>query len=274
MVQDFVYQESEPFLVGQHGETSFVYVEDQPVENLGTPDIVSEEGFNVSTAAPSGDFTVKIADTNSPVGETGSLVVDVDVTNNQSTEQAGTITLTVGDVTRDGISIEIPGNNTSGISLVWETSDGDAGDYTALVESGTDEDSTDVTVEDVQNPDEKTITIGGDGKGGDLNVSLPYTARDTEGGDDRTTVIEGLDGVRFVAVKFSFDQDATYRQSNAGLGFCIGPGCPSSITDFAMSLSFQENGSKTVTAVFDNGSAESGDLIFGVDDGTGTFDSP
>lgn len=274
---DFVFTSGEPIPAGTHGETSFVYASGEPVENRGSDGFVFESGFGLEGVKASGDFTVTITSTNSPVGETGTLVVNVEVQNNLSSQQQGTITLSTDGTTREGKEIDLPGNSTSNISLTWETRDGDAGDYTALVKSGTDSDTEPVTVEAVDNPGEKTIVIGGDGKGGDLLVDVPYTLSDSASGDERATVIQNLVDIRFVRVEFSFDQDAEYRADNAGLGFDISSGpsaSPGQITSFAMSLSFQENGSKTVTATFDNGSVESGDLIFGVDDGTGTFDAP
>lgn len=268
---NYFFKSGEPIEIGEHGQTSYVFHSGTPVPNAGTSGYVFESGFTFGTQIATGDYGILITGTNSPVGESGTLLVDVEVTNNDSSEQSGTITLTVGGVLRDAVDITLPGSTTSTITLGWETEDGDAGDYTALVESGTDSDSTSVTIEDVVDPESKTLVL----TQANTSVTLPFTLRDDEGGDVRATVVSGLTDIRFVRCEFSFTQDAPYLQDNAGIGLGIGSSpsvLPSSITDFAMSLSFQEGGSRTFAATYDNGFAESGDLIFGVDDGTGTLD--
>jgi len=98
-----------------------------------------------------GDASVTITGTNSPVTEGDDVVVTFDATNNLSTSQDIQFTLDVDVDTQvqDTVTLSFSDSETkTGIELRWTTEDGDAGDYTATVESGTDSDTAQVTVEE------------------------------------------------------------------------------------------------------------------------------
>lgn len=92
-------------------------------------------------------FVITIESTNSPVLEGDTLTVTANVTNS-GTPDTQTIILTVAGEQRDSESVTLENGETETVTLEWQTSAGDAGNYTATVESesGTASDSEDVAV--------------------------------------------------------------------------------------------------------------------------------
>jgi hypothetical protein len=105
-----------------------------------------ELGQTVASVA-SGDLALSIRSTNSPIIEGDTLTVTVEVTNNNDSEESGTITLTIDNLVRDDQDVTVPANSTETTTLAWNTADGDAGDYSATVKSGFDSASTSITVQ-------------------------------------------------------------------------------------------------------------------------------
>jgi len=105
---------------------------------------VTVEGFPDA----SGDFNVSIVGTNSPRQEGETVLVTADITNNKSSSQTGTFVLSIdGTPTSYREDVSFDADETQSLTFAWATGDGDAGDHTAEVASGTASDSTTVTVE-------------------------------------------------------------------------------------------------------------------------------
>lgn len=92
------------------------------------------------------EFDVTIDGTNSPVTEGETLTVDATVENTGEATGTQDVALSVGDSQRDSTELTLEPGESRSITLEWATGDGDAGGYTATVESETDSDATDVTV--------------------------------------------------------------------------------------------------------------------------------
>ena len=99
---------------------------------------------DLSTPAP--NFDVTIDSTNSPVDESNTLTVDATVKNAGAQQGTQTVTLSVDGTERDSQSESLDAGNSTQISLSWTPGGGDAGDYTATVESDNTSDSTSVTI--------------------------------------------------------------------------------------------------------------------------------
>lgn len=121
---------------------------------------------------PEGDgwFEVEITGTNSPVDEGSSLDVDVTVTNTGDSQTTQDVELIVDDTVRDtqsNVQLAADGGSTS-FTLSWSTGTGDAGDYTAYVESNDTADNVDVTIDEAAS--------------GDFSVSITSTNNPVEEG--------------------------------------------------------------------------------------------
>ena len=116
--------------------------EDPPPEGVDTSDITVEQ----PPTAPA--FPVTVQTTNSPVTVGGTLTVTALVEN--SGEQAATqqVSLSVGGQQRDATDVTLENGQSTEVTLAWATGSGDAGSYDAVVASETNQDSTDVIVED------------------------------------------------------------------------------------------------------------------------------
>jgi serine protease AprX len=91
-------------------------------------------------------FATTIDGTNSPVteGERLDVTTTVQNTGNETATQA--VTLSLNGTERDSTNVTLDAGNATTVTLSAETGDGDAGTYTATVESENTSDSTDVTV--------------------------------------------------------------------------------------------------------------------------------
>jgi subtilisin family serine protease len=101
-------------------------------------------------------FAVSIVGTNSPVVTGDSLSVEATVENTGDVGDTQTLTLDVGSLGSDSVSVSLGGGSTTTETLSIPTTDGDAGTYTASVASADDADSTGVTV---QKPGVLTVNI-------------------------------------------------------------------------------------------------------------------
>jgi len=95
-------------------------------------------------------FVVSITATNEPVTEGETLTVDYSVTNEGVTADEETLFLKIDELGEypDSETVALDSGETATGTLSWDTSSGDAGDYTATVESEDDDASTSVTVQD------------------------------------------------------------------------------------------------------------------------------
>ncbi|PSP52667.1 hypothetical protein BRC74_06170 [Halobacteriales archaeon QH_7_68_42] len=107
-------------------------------DSAGT-DVAVEEG---------GQFAVTVDGTNSPVVEGETLTVDTTVENTGETTDTQEVTLSIGGSRRDSTELTLEPGETRSITLEWATAEGDAGGYTATVESEADSDATDVVIEE------------------------------------------------------------------------------------------------------------------------------
>jgi len=89
---------------------------------------------------------VRIDSTTSPVTEGDRLAVSVTVENTGGDARGGEVTLAIDGETVDARGVELPGGGSTSLTLSWGTETGDAGEYTATVESEDDSDAAGVTV--------------------------------------------------------------------------------------------------------------------------------
>jgi hypothetical protein len=92
------------------------------------------------------NFSVTIDGTNSPVTASEALTVDVQIENTGDVSGTQTITLDVPSVGQNSTDVTLDGGNSTTETLSLQTGSGDAGSYTATVESEDDTASTDVTI--------------------------------------------------------------------------------------------------------------------------------
>lgn len=256
------------------GETTTLYLSWETEEgDAGDYTATVESGTDKDTASvtiealdkvPSGDFDVEITYSNSPVGETATVILQLDVTNNDSSQQQGNIVFTTDGVYRDNIAVDIPGGEKHAVTVDWETQDGDAGDYTGKVESGTDSDTTAITVEVVASPESKTYTI----KPEDTTSGSDRKDRTT----DSSTVVT-ISDIRFIEATLQFSQEGTYWRNNAGMSLDPDDSVAGWTQD-PIAILVGPGNSYGSSGTFDLGSTYSGDLILTVDDGDGTISPP
>lgn len=110
-----------------------------------TPDDSASSDVRVTTPA---EFAVEATSTNSPVvaGERVAVTASVNNLGTESGDQ--TIALSVDDTVRDEQDVSLGGSESATVSLSWETQDGDAGEYTATVESENQSSTANVVVEE------------------------------------------------------------------------------------------------------------------------------
>jgi len=100
------------------------------------------------TVVKPADFQINITSTNAPVTEGSALDVNYTVTNTGNSDAGQQITLVVGLNVRATEFQQVAAGDTVSSTLSWNTSDGDAGDYTAEVSSDDDSDTASVAVND------------------------------------------------------------------------------------------------------------------------------
>lgn len=102
-------------------------------------------------------FDVTITDTTSPVVEGERVFVSADITNSGDELDAQPISLSIDNgigTVATSRNLPVASGETKSISLDWDTSEGDKGDYTATVAS--DDDSTTASIDVNLDPDDTT----------------------------------------------------------------------------------------------------------------------
>ncbi len=107
----------------------------------------SSDSVGVTVAQPA-SFDVEIVDTNSPILDGETLVVDVRVENTDGLDGSQSVTLSVGGVVRETSEVELAGGESGVTTVTWVTADGDSGDHTITVTSDDDQSQTVVLVAD------------------------------------------------------------------------------------------------------------------------------
>ncbi|GAB3023603.1 CARDB domain-containing protein [Natronobiforma cellulositropha] len=139
------------------------------------------------------NFTVSLAETNSPVTVGDTLVVNATVTNEGEAEATRNVTLETDGTERDSTTLTLAGGANETVTLEWETVGGDDGNYTATVSSG--DDSDDTSVEVLTAPYFAVSIDGTDGpvtEGDPLTVALTVT--NTGGLEDTQNLTLEVDG--------------------------------------------------------------------------------
>jgi PGF-CTERM protein len=100
---------------------------------------------DVRVNAPS-EFSVAGVETNSAIVEGETLLVNATVTNTGDESVTETVALTVGGEQRDATRVTLGGSENTTVTLTWQTSEGDAGTYTADLSTASDTAKRDVEV--------------------------------------------------------------------------------------------------------------------------------
>ena len=122
-------------------------------------------------------FDVSIIETNSPVEEGETLDVTADIENEGDSSDTQTVDFDISGLGSDSMSVSLDGSDSQTETFSTPTNDGDAGEYTAEIESDTDDDTMPVSVDAVESPG------GGVGGGDDPELSV-----DIFDLDDSTTI--------------------------------------------------------------------------------------
>ncbi len=99
-----------------------------------------------ATADAASNFSVTVTDTNAPLPEGESLLVNATVQNTGAIEGTQTVTLDAGELGTDSTTVTLNGSESTTETLSVATGAGDTGEYTATVSSENDSDEADVTV--------------------------------------------------------------------------------------------------------------------------------
>ena len=136
----------------------------------------TEEGFSVEITSAA--ITVDAGDV---------VTVDADIENSGDEEATETIDFTVGDFT-DQEELTIGAEETESVSFDWQTTEDDAGTYTAEVAAANDSDSVSVTVDDTSAGGDVFFEVEIDENESTLEVTegenLEFVAMVTNTGDD------------------------------------------------------------------------------------------
>ena len=114
---------------------------------VATTNDTDSTGVTVEEQPDSANFTITGTSSDSPVTEAETLTVDATVRNDGDLQGSQTVDLTVANTVRDSRTVQLAGGASTTVSLSWTTASGDAGDYTATVETANDSETTPVTVE-------------------------------------------------------------------------------------------------------------------------------
>jgi PGF-CTERM protein len=123
------------------------------------------------------NFAVSIDGTNSPVTEGETLTVDATIENTGGQQGTQDVTVSIDGTERDSATVTLGSGNTKTRTLEWATQDGDAGTYSATVESDDDDAVATVEVESDSSDDSNTGDDSDDSDTGD-------DSDDSDTGDD------------------------------------------------------------------------------------------
>lgn len=129
------------------------------------------------------EYTVDIIDTNDPVDEGEDLDVTAEIENVGEADGSQEVTLDAEELGVDSSTVEVPGGETEQETFTVSTESGDAGDYTATVESDDDEDSQLVTVEEVSADSVSVETHPGESTAGESIEGPPEAIATDSNGD-------------------------------------------------------------------------------------------
>lgn len=116
-----------------------------------TAEVTTEDGASDAaevTVLDPAAFAVTISGTNSPVAEGDPLEVTATVENTGEETATRTVDLLLEGSAVDSTTLTLDPGESATVALSWATIGGDAGEYTAVVASEDDEDSTAVTVQE------------------------------------------------------------------------------------------------------------------------------
>jgi hypothetical protein len=172
-------------------------------DNAGTYTARAKSGTDENTASvkvkkvpdATGDFDVTVLSTNSPVTEGSALTADVQVTNNISSQQSGTITANVASVGEDFFDVSLAGGATVEKTVTINTEVGDAGTYSLTAQSGEDSSSTNVEIDPVGEEDDGGVNL-------DYSVVITSTNSPINPGDtvEVTARIENNEGFQVMYI--------------------------------------------------------------------------
>jgi outer membrane protein assembly factor BamB len=152
------------------------------------------------TLTPS--FDVSIADANTPPsGE--ELTVTVDIENSSDVPDTQTVTLSISGLGEDQVDVSLDGGESTTETLSVGTTDGDADDYTATVESETDSVSQEVTVLASAIFSVSIVDVTEPSPGADIEVTVDV--QNTGGASDTQTVTVTVTDIGSVQRELSLD---------------------------------------------------------------------
>jgi hypothetical protein len=167
--------------------------------NTVTSEIVGFSTFGILEQRRDPFFDVEITGTNSPVLEGQKVNVDANVTNTGDDSATQIVQLDIDGLVVDSQPVTLnPGESTS-VTFIWQTGDGDAGSYTAGVSSDDDNDTALVEVtercinrrdlgrgqEDRECPFDRDISRGGSREGLDRNTGRGGTGEHRDSATSR-----------------------------------------------------------------------------------------
>ncbi|MCU4739820.1 DUF7282 domain-containing protein [Natronoglomus mannanivorans] len=177
--------------------------DEQLVWEVGLEDHGYDEPISVATdtageIAPTepAEFTVDITGTNSPVEEGETLEVSANLENVGGDGDSQEITLALDGTVVDGTQVSLEPGESESLTLVDETSEGDAGEYTAEIASENDSDGTQVTIEEAAEPAFFAVTDVSAPESAEPGEEISVTATIENEGDleDTTSVSHFVDG--------------------------------------------------------------------------------
>lgn len=189
--------------------------------------------------------------TNSPIDEKETLDVTASVKNIGARQHEGTISLDIDGVERDSKLLDLASNESTNITLSWNTSGGDVGDYEAVISSEDTSASMPVTVEqltqwidnfedgdtsgwqsvnDIESIESTTVLEGQHSIKVDGSISLDRVFADSKNlqrtvsrGDDLRVAVY-LDSSSTSSSQFSFDALVDVNNiANTGYEFIVSP---------------------------------------------------
>jgi len=200
-----------------------------------------EEAKQPKEEGAKGDFAVTINSTNSPVEEYDTVEVNATVTNNDTEDaQDGRFVFSIGGTRQEVKNRTVGAGESVDLTFRWQTGEGDKGDYTATVESGTNSASTSVTVEGLPNCS------------GDFDVSIVSTNSPREEGE---TIL--------VAAEITNNQSST----QTGTFVLSIDGTP---TSYREDVAFDADETQTLTFAWGTEDGDKGDHTAEICSGTGS----
>ena len=149
----------------------------------------NDDDSETVTVLAQAEFAVDIVETNAPVEEGDSLTVTAAIENVGDETETQSVTLDAGDLGTDSADVTLAGDESTEETLTVDASAGDAGAYTATVETDDDDDSTSVTVLEPASF-EVAILDASDGVAGD-DIEVEFEVENT--GDVEATQTVELD---------------------------------------------------------------------------------